>query len=207
MNQQACLIPPTQPLYAAFCYSVHTVYVFTRDSASCDLRDAIAKEINIKVFFMLKAETSLYRWKAESHAAVRHSSFQRGRDMMRWVYTHTHMPTYTHTHILLGLFIRNTPSKSPDRKQYLLSLSPRHQQPPSFGSWWIEHYSSTLPLRLFFSFSLLILPLPLSSSSPLFVCGDAGGEEGSARMSVWTFILSRPILVPSRLLFSIFFCF
>lgn len=116
--------------------------------------------------------------------------------------------THTHTHILLGLFIRNTPSRrQTDGEQYLLSLSPRHQQPPSFGSRWIEHYSSTLPLRLFFSFSLLILPLPLSSSSPLFVCGDAGGEEGSARMSVWTFILSRPILVLSRLLFSISFCF
>lgn len=71
------------------------------------------------------------------------------------------------------------------------SLSPNHQQPPSFGPHWMDHSSSNLLQPSFPSLSIAV-----------FIFSNTGGMDGSACWSLWTGILP---FSPSHLLVS--FCF
>lgn len=78
--------------------------------------------------------------------------------------------------------------------------------PPSFGRWWMNHYSAALPLRLFSSF---FPPLPLSfSSSPLCFMPTLEERKEVAWMSVCEPSFSPSCLPqPPRLFFSFSFLF
>lgn len=117
---------------------------------------------------------------------------------------------HTHTHTQDLDWLEMAPNKSKDRQQYLRSLSPRHQQPPSSLIWPMMneplffHPPPSPSFLLFFPSSSSLLLLLLS----LFYA-DTGGEEGSGvDECVWTphsLLLASPH--PSPLVFLLFSVF
>lgn len=121
----------------------------------------------------------------------------------------THTPhTHTHSHkTCTDWKWHPTKAKTDSNISVAFLLGTSSPLPPSFGRWWMNHYSPALPLRLFSSFfpssSSLLLLLP-----SLFYA-DTVGEEGSGvDECVWTLILSfLPLPTPPRLFFSFSFLF
>lgn len=122
-----------------------------------------------------------------------------GHDMSQ-LYLQKHSNTHTHRNTFFLHFSSEKNTSHDHRLTHcsLVSLSPRHQHPPSFTNWPTMNGLLFVHLLLLLlpSFPLLVLPLPLPSSSRHFVFGNTRGEEGSAWMSVWTLVLFIPFLVP-----------